>query len=152
MPYFQHVVFPVYLFQKHPVMPFKKQVFISYNYDIDRHYKNLLVAWNNNSHFKFEMRDHSADTSVHSMDETVIKRTISAKINRGKYFIVLIGKTTCKCPWVKWEIEKAKELKKKIIAVKLDRTNKTPDELYGVGAAWAYSFKLESITNAIKKV
>lgn len=129
----------------------KKQVFVSYQYDRDRHYKNLLMAWNNNTLFDFQMRDQSADLSVNSLDASTIKRSISAKINKGNYFIVLVGKTTRKCEWVKWEIEKAKELKKKIIAVKLDRRNKAPDELYGAGAKWAYCFKLNAISNAINK-
>lgn len=130
----------------------KKRVFISYHYEKDRHYKNLLVAWSNNSHFDFHMRDESADISVDSDEAAVIKRVISTKINHGNCFIVIVGKSTRKCQWVKWEIEKAKELKKKIVAIKLDRRIEAPEELYGAGAAWAYTFKLESISNALAKV
>lgn len=132
-------------------MPGKKKVFVSYHYDSDSHYKNLLLAWNSNSHFDFQMRDISADISVHSTDASTIKRSISAKIRKGNYFIVLVGRKTRTCEWVKWEIEKAKELKKKIIAVKLDRRHEAPAELYGAGAAWAYCFKLDAISNAINK-
>lgn len=132
-------------------MPKKKQVFISYEFNTDCHYKNLLLAWNSNSHFNFHMRDYSADISVDSMDASTIKRSISAKINRGNYFMVIVGRSTRKCKWVKWEIAKAKELKKKIVAVKIDRRHEAPDELYGAGAAWAFSFKLDAINNALKK-
>jgi hypothetical protein len=130
----------------------KKRIFVSYHFDRDKNYKNLLLAWNSNSHFDFHMRDDSADLSVNSIDSAVIKRTISAKINKGNYFIVIIGSATKSCEWVKWEIKKAKELKKKIVAVKINRRHQAPDELYGAGAAWAYSFKLDAITNALKKV
>ncbi|MEO5644204.1 MAG: TIR domain-containing protein [Bacteroidia bacterium] len=132
-------------------MAARRKVFISYHYEQDRHYKNLLLAWDSKGSFDFHMRDYSADVSIDSTEGAVIKRIISTKINKGNYFVVLVGKETRKCEWVKWEIAKAKELKKKIVAVKIDRCNETPDELYGAGAAWALSFKLESINNAIKK-
>ncbi len=38
----------------------KKKVFISYDYDKDRHYKNLLLAWDANSEFDFNLSDQSA--------------------------------------------------------------------------------------------
>ncbi|MFC3092978.1 hypothetical protein DRW07_02005 [Alteromonas sediminis] len=44
----------------------------------------------------------------------------------------MVDKHTHKSFWVKWEIGKAVDLKMKIVAVKIDRSNKTPDELYGV--------------------
>lgn len=133
-------------------MAAKKRVFISYHYEKDRHYKNLLVAWSNNSNFDFHMRDESADVSVDSEEAAVIKRVISAKINHGNCFIVIVGRSTRKCQWVRWEIEKARELKKKIVAIKLNRKIEAPKELYGAGASWAYTFKLESINNALAKV
>lgn len=39
-------------------------VFISYDYDNDRHYKNLLVAWSKNTSFNLEFYDSSVDVSV----------------------------------------------------------------------------------------
>ncbi|CAN5875382.1 hypothetical protein BH11BAC7_BH11BAC7_11850 [soil metagenome] len=132
-------------------MAARRKVFISYNFDQDRHYKNLLLAWDSNGSFDFHMRDYSADVSIASTEGSVIRRVIAAKINKGNYFVVLVGKETWKCEWVKWEIAKAKELKKKIVAVKIDRCNEAPGELYGAGVAWVYSFKLKSINNAIKK-
>lgn len=130
----------------------KKNVFISYDYDNDRHYKSLLLAWDANGQFNFGFHDHSADVSINSTNATAIKRAISAKINNAKYFLCIVGKKTHKSKWVDWEIEKAVELKKKIVAVKVDRGNTTPDGLYGVGASWAMSFTFDSITKAINNV
>ena len=59
----------------------KKSIFISYDYDNDRAYKNLLLAWDKNSDFDFGFNDQSADVSIDSTDASVIKRAISAKIN-----------------------------------------------------------------------
>lgn len=127
----------------------KKRVFISYDYDNDKHYKNLLLAWDANKQFDFYLYDQSVDVSVDSTDAAAIKRVISARINLSTYFLCIVGKHTSKSGWVAWEIEKAVELKKKIIAVKTDRSNDTPVGLYDVGASWALSFTFDSIKNAI---
>lgn len=127
----------------------KKQVFVSYDYDNDKHYKNLLLAWNGNKLFDFSINDLSADVSINSTNTSAIKSVISRYINEATYFLVIVGSKTYISSWVKWEIEKAVELKKKIIAVKTDRENTSPDALYGVGASWAVSFTFEAITKAI---
>lgn len=127
----------------------KKKVFISYDYDNDRHYKNLLLAWDGNSQFDFALSDHSADVSIKSTRAITIKSVLSRKIDECPRFLVIVGKDTYKSNWVKWEIEKAHLLGKKIIAVKTDRSNTTPPELYGIGVSWAMSFTYLSISNAI---
>lgn len=127
----------------------KKKVFISYDYDNDKNYKNLLLAWDENSDFDFGMSDQSADVSINSTNSATIKRAISAKINNATYFLCIIGKDTNKSDWVKWEIDKAVELNKKIIAVKIDSGNTSPSEILGVGAKWAMSFTFASIKKAI---
>lgn len=127
----------------------KKKVFISYDYDNDKNYKNLLVAWDKNKLFDFSFYDASVDVSVDSDDAAVIKRVISARISVSTYFLCLVGKHTHKSGWVAWEIEKAVELKKKMVAVKIAKENKSPSALLGVGAKWALSFTLESIKKAI---
>jgi hypothetical protein len=127
----------------------KKKVFISYDYENDKHYKNLLLAWDANKQFDFYISDYSADVSINSTDATAIKSTLSRYINQGTVFLVIVGKKTYKSSWVKWEINKAVELGKKIVAVKTDRENTSPDELLGVGASWAMAFTYDAISRAI---
>lgn len=127
-----------------------KKVFVSYDYVNDKHYKNLLLAWDANRDFDFYLNDQSVDVSVDSTDAGAIKRVISSKINESTYFLCLIGKNTSKSQWIAWEINKAVELKKKIVAVKIESTNETPDAIVGVGATWAMSFKFDSIKKAIE--
>jgi hypothetical protein len=129
----------------------KKKVFISYDYDHDKHYKNLLVAWDKNSQFDFSFYDTSVDVSVDSTDAGAIRRVISARINNSTYFLCIVGKHTHKSSWVAWEINKAVELDKKIVAVKTAKENESPSELLGIGAEWALSFTFESIKNAIER-
>ncbi len=130
----------------------KKKIFISYDYDNDKHYKNLLLAWDKNREFDFALSDQSADVSIQSTDAAAIKRAISAKINSATYLLCLVGKKTSKSSWVAWEIEKAKQLKKKLVAVKIPSENATPSELLGVGASWAMSFTFNAIKKAVEKV
>lgn len=127
----------------------KKKIFISYDYSNDSKHKNLLKAWDANGAFDFSFKDRSADVSVNSHDAAVIKRAISAKINSATYFLCIVGEETHKSDWVEWEVTKAVELKKKIIAVKINSSNAAPLGLLGVGAAWAKSFSEEAITKAI---
>jgi Thoeris protein ThsB, TIR-like domain len=128
----------------------KKTIFISYDYDNDKHYKNMLLAWDANKEFDFGFTDHSADISIDSTDAAAIKRAISAKINNATYFLCIVGKKTNTSKWVAWEISKAVELKKKIVAVKTDSQNTTPPGLLNVGAKWAMSFTFDAIKKAVE--
>jgi len=127
----------------------KKRIFVSYDYDNDKHYKNLVVAWDANKEFDFGFSDQSADVSIDSTDAAAIKRAISAKINDSTVFLCLVGRQTHTCKWVGWEIGKAVELKKSIVAVKIEASNTTPPGLLNVGAKWAMSFTFASIKTAI---
>lgn len=129
----------------------KPKIFISYDYDNDKHYKNLLVAWDKNKEFDFSFYDASVDVSVDSSDAAAIKRVISARIGSAVYFLCIVGKHTHKSKWVKWEIEKAVELKRKLVGVKTDAGNTSPDAILGVGASWAMSFTFDSIKKAVNE-
>lgn len=125
------------------------ELFISYDYDNDKHYKNLLVAWDSNDMFDFEFYDHSVDVSVNSEDASYIKRVIKEKISQCTHFLCIIGEYTWKSDWVEWEIEKAVELRKKIVAVKIDNNYTSPSAIKGVGASWARSFTFSAISDAV---
>ena len=136
----------------------KKKVCVSFDYENDRHYKNLLKAWDANSDFDFSFNDVTP-TEINSNNYSRVKAVITQKIDSATYLLVLVGKHAndthprkseigCK-NWLNWEIKKAKELNKKIIGVKLDRSYTAPDELYGSGVSWALSFSQESIIKAI---
>ncbi|MFV2045183.1 MAG: TIR domain-containing protein [Anaerolineales bacterium] len=127
----------------------KKKVFISYDYDNDKTYKNLLLAWDANDDFDFGFYDMSIDVSVDSSDAAAIKRVISARINLSPRFLCLIGKKTHKSKWIDWEIKKAIELKKKLVAVKINKVNTAPAAILNQGALWALSFTFDGIKKAI---
>lgn len=133
-----------------PQMPYgETSVFISYDFDNDKEYKNLIIAWDENDEFDFQVYDESVDVSVDSDDAVSIRRVISRRIKKSDVFLCLVGEHTHKSEWVEWEIEKADELDKDFAAVKIDRDNDTPDALYGKGAEWTYTFNFERVKEVI---
>lgn len=130
----------------------KKKIFISYYYKDDNHYKNLLKAWSKNADFDIDFLDNSVDISVRSNDEAAIRRTISRKIKASDIVLVIVGKKTHRRKWVSWEIEKATQLGKKLIAVKIDKSCKSPQQLLSVGAIWINSFSYEDISKALDRI
>lgn len=130
----------------------KKKVFVSYYYRDDNRYKNLLSAWSANDKFDIEFEDVSADVSINSKDAAVLKRVLSRKIAESDVLLVLVGEKSYSRRWVRWEITKAKELQKRIVAVKVKPEYQSPKGLLSSGAVWARSFEYEAIKNAIEKV
>ncbi|EHU9521049.1 TIR domain-containing protein [Vibrio vulnificus] len=139
----------------------KKKVFVSFDYDNDKHYKFLLEAWDANSDFDFTFSDHSSK-EINSSDISVVKAGLTKKINSATHTLVLVGKEANKKHkdsneigyrnWLNFEIAKSKANKNKLVAVKLDRTNESPEEILGAGASWAMSFNEDSIVKALDEV
>ena len=80
----------------------KRKVFISYDYDNDRHYKNLLVAWDKNKHFDFSFYDGSVTVPVNSEDAGPVRRVISQRIKSCPRFLCIVGEETYTSDWVAW--------------------------------------------------
>jgi hypothetical protein len=126
-----------------------KKIFVSYDFDNDRNYKNTLLMWDANTLFDFTFEDTSCDCSVNSLAAAPIKRVISEKIANSDVVLVIVGAQTHRSEWVAWEIQKAVELRRKIVAVKLSSNYTSPGALLGAGASWAMSFTLEGIKRAL---
>ena len=127
----------------------KRRVFISFDYDLDKHYKNLLLAWDKNKLVDFSFYDGSVTVPVNSTEAAPIRRVISARIGACPRFLCIVGEETHNSNWVAWEIDKAVELNRRIIAVKISRFNTSPANLLNVGATWALAFTFAAIKAAI---
>lgn len=130
----------------------KDKIFVSYRADEEgRRYKNLLVAWSENENFpRISFYDTSIGTSINSVNAYYIKQVILDRIKNSNIVLCLIGENTHQSEWVNWEIEKAKELNKRIIAVKIKQKYIAPRNLYGIGAIWALDFSEKSILSALR--
>jgi len=136
----------------------KKKVFVSFDYEHDRRYKNLLEAWDANDKFDFEFTDHSSH-EINSDNVGRVKAALSARIKDSTYTLVIVGKYA-NSPhkdreligyrnWINFEVARSKDYKNKLVAVKLDKENQSPDELIGAGASWAMSFTEDAIVKAL---
>lgn len=127
----------------------KKRIFISFDYDNDRHYKNLLLAWDKNDEFDFEFYDGSIKSAINSTDAAYIKSKIKPKIVSAPRLLCIVGKEAAKSNWIDWEIQTAVDSNKKLIGVKIEKKFASPDKLLANGATWALSFNFDAIKTAV---
>ena len=69
----------------------KKKVCCSFDYEHDRHYYNLLEAWNKNENIDFLIED-CTPSEIQSESVATIKQVLSTKIGLANYMIAIIGK------------------------------------------------------------
>jgi hypothetical protein len=111
----------------------------------------MLKAWSENEKFEIEFDDVSADIGIKSKSDGALKRVLSRKIKEADVLLVIVGEKTYRRQWVTWEVEKALELRKRIVAVKIESTYESPKELLGVGVKWAKSFDYKAIKAAMEE-
>lgn len=137
----------------------KPQIFVSFDFENDRQYKYTLNMWNANSNFEFTCNDISP-SEIQSWNIPTIKSVLSRKINEATYVVVIVGAEANKLHkdrerigyrnWQNFEVAKAKELGKSLIAVQLNSLYEYPEELKFSGAKRVYSFKHDDIVKAIR--
>ena len=127
----------------------RKTIFISFDYDTDKHYKNLLLAWDKNKDFDFQFYDGSLREAINSTNAAYIKGQIKPKILAASRLLCLVGSQTSKSAWIDWEIQTAVDNSKKLIGVKIEKANISPAGLLANGATWALSFNFDAIKKAV---
>ncbi|MCK4554513.1 TIR domain-containing protein [Candidatus Parcubacteria bacterium] len=135
-----------------------KKVFVSFDYDKDRNYKFLLNAWDKNDNFDFSFADHSSQ-EIDSDEIASIKAALTRKINTADVTLVIVGKDANKKHpdsdeigyrnWINFEVAKSIDAENLLVAVKIDSSYESPEELLGSGASWAMSFTEENIIKAL---
>jgi hypothetical protein len=138
----------------------KKKVFVSFDYEKDKHYYFLLKAWDANSDFEFSFSDYTSK-EIQSDSIPVIKANLTKKINEATYTLVIVGAEANRRHkdaaaigfknWQNFEIAQSKSNHNKLVGVKIDRSNESPDELLNSGVSWAFSFTQNSIIDALNK-
>lgn len=136
------------------------KTFVSFDFENDRQYKYILNSWNANQYINFEFDDGST-REINSWNVDRVKAAITTKIKGADCLLAIIGRYSDSYHkdrkligyknWQYFEIAKAIELGKKVVAVKLDRSYETPKILYNQGVSWALSFTLESVKSALHK-
>jgi len=136
----------------------KKKICICFDYENDKHYRYLLKALSDNSQSDISFVDLTPG-EIASSNISVIKAALTKKIQDATHLLVIVGEHANSFHsdrdeigvrnWQWWEINKAIELKKKLIAVKIDNGNTSPTPLLNSGASWAKSFTVKAILKAI---
>jgi len=138
----------------------KKKVFVSFDYENDRHYKYLLEAWDANPYFEFSFSDATpSEINTYNIDR--IKAALTAKINSATYTLVIVGKEANKIHkdhnligfrnWINFEVHQSKLNHNKFVGVKLDISYESPEELLNAGAKWALFFDQDAIIKALNE-
>jgi hypothetical protein len=130
----------------------KNKVFISYDYEHDRAFKDRLLGWDANQEFDFSSYDHAFGVAVDSPEAAAIKQDLAARIGDASYFLCIVGKESYRSGWAAWQVQKALELKKKLVAAKTDSINNSPRALQSAGASWSTMFNFDAIKQAIDRV
>ena len=103
-------------------MPYRNKVFVSFDGDNDIHYYRLMKAWKQNDRTPFNFFDaHDINTALDTSTEETIKRRLAERLGNTKVVVALIGeKTRYLYRFVRWELEKARDMGLPIIGVNLN--------------------------------
>jgi hypothetical protein len=127
-----------------------KQVYLCYDAANDGYYKDVLVTWSKIPGFaQFALNDQPPAVPVDHEEAEPLKRTIAARIGATSGLLCVVGSKSCSNDWMEWEIKKADELGKRIIAVRINRDCAVPELLSDIGATCAMSFTFEGIRRAL---
>ena len=130
--------------------PEGKLVFVSYDYENDGYYKDVLLTWTTSPDFpRLSMNDQPVNYPVDSDDAEPLKHVVYGKIKAATAFLCVVGKKTSMSDWVNWEVKTAIELDKRMVVARTDRDCMVPDALSEVGPTCALSFTFEGIRRAV---
>jgi len=122
----------------------KRQVFFSFEYRKD--------AWRASKVRNMGKVDNSSTFSDNDWEEvkwksdTAIKKWIDAEMAMRSCIVVLVGATTSSSKWVKYEIEKAYELGKGIVGVRIDRLEDQNGKQTTAGSNPFYQIYTDNLT------
>ena len=126
-------------------------IFISHSWSYSDQYQGLVELLNNASYFNYKNYSVPKDDPIHNASNIYeLKKAIRNQMQYASCIIILAGVYSTYSKWINIEIELAKEMGKKIIAVQpwgasrtSDIVKKSADEI----VAWNSS----SIVSAIKR-
>ena len=135
-----------------------KTVFISFDYDRDRHYRYLLSALKANKRFDLDFTD-GTPREIRTNSISRVKAVLTTRINEATHTLVVVGQDANRLHedhreigernWQHWEINRSVQSGNKLVGVKINRQYESPTPLLGQGASWAMSFSVDAIIAAL---
>jgi hypothetical protein len=133
-----------------PTSPNRKQLYLSFDHENDGYYREVLDTWSKMPGFaSFWVNDQPPAVPVDSEAAEPIKQALARRIGAAGGLLCVVGQNSSTSDWMEWEIRKADELGKRLIAVRVNRDCAFPELLSDVGATCAMSFTFEGIRRAI---
>jgi hypothetical protein len=130
--------------------PEGKLAYVSYDYENDGYYKDILLTWAKSPDFpRLSVNDQPVNYPVDSDEAEPLKHVVYGKIKAATAFLCVVGKKTSTNDWVNWEVKTAIELEKRMVVVRIGRDCAVPDVLSEVGPTCALSFTFEGIRRAV---
>lgn len=137
----------------------KPRVFVSFDYENDRLYKQALDMWDANKRFQFTFQSHTPN-EIQSFNIGRIKAVLTSKVKDATHVIVLVGKHANQLHpdsqkigfrnWINFEVYQARYYRKKIVVVMLSPNNTLPEWLHKSGAKLVNGFNEKDIIEALK--
>jgi len=129
-----------------------KQVYLCFDHENDGYYKDVLVTWSKMPGFaKIWVNDQPPTVPVDSEEAELFKLALGKRIAAASGLLCVVGTESSTNGWMEWEIRKADELGKRIIAVRINRDCAVPELLSDLGATCAMSFTYEGIRRAFEE-
>ena len=129
-----------------------KQVYLSFDHENDGYYKDVLVTWSKIPGFaQLWVNDQPPTVSVDSPEAEPFREALGKRIGAASGLLCVVGTNCSTNDWMAWEIKKADQLGKRIIAVRINRDCAVPELLSDMGATCAMSFTFEGIRRAIEE-
>ena len=138
----------------------KKKVFVSFDWDHDKHYKFLLEAWDANPEFDFNFSDQTpGEINTNNIDR--IKAGLTAKINASTYTLFIVGQYANQLHkdrnligfdnWINFEANKSVSAKNHLAVIKIDKSNVVPKQLEGAHYWHATGFNQNNVIALLNK-
>ena len=139
----------------------RPKVCVSFDYENDKYSRNAIRLWNENKYIDFDIIDKTP-SEIDTYNISRIKAGLTTKISESNILLVIsgdyintphrdrneIGCINCQ----NWECQKALELNKKIILVKLKNSNEIPEELLGEPREDVVGLELDKVNRAISNL
>lgn len=125
-------------------------IFISHSWNYSDQYQGLVKLLNNASYFSYKNYSVPKDSPIHNASNTYeLKKAIRNQMQYASCIIILSGVYSTYSKWINIEIELAKEMGKRIIAVQPWGASRTSD-IVKKSADEIVAWNSGSIVKAIK--
>jgi len=138
----------------------KPRVFVSFDFENDRHFKRLLEAWSANKRFQFVFQDMTPQ-EIQTSSVARVKGVLTTKVQTATHVLVLCGRHVNQrhpdsaligCTnWIHFECQQAVAYKKKIVAVGLYPGMNVPSNIAQEKGIWVSSFNEAEIVKALSQ-